>query len=111
MAKAPLFVVPVDFAPETEATVLAAFALAKKYGAHVDLLEVVLPRAPSLLGDRADVQSGTRLTSKRDWSWLEDSIDAAKRSGTNVRTVVYRGDAAKIIASYAQLTKSEAARH
>ena len=106
MAKAPLFVVPVDFAPETEATVLAAFALAKKCGAHIDLLEVVLPRAPSLLGDRADVRSGTRLTSKRDWSRLKDSIDAAKRSGTNVRTVVYRGDAAKIIASYAQLTRA-----
>ena len=44
MLKAPLFVVAVDFAPEMEATVSAAFALAKKRGAHVDLLEVVSPR-------------------------------------------------------------------
>ena len=49
MIKAPLFVVPVDFTPEMEATVSTAFALAKKCGAHVHLLEVVSPREPSLL--------------------------------------------------------------
>ena len=106
MVKAPLFVVPVDFAPEMEATVSAAFALAKQCGAHVHLLEVVSPRAPSLLDDRADVRLGGRVTSKRDWSRLEDSIHAAERGGIHVRTVAYRGDATKIIASYAQLTKA-----
>ena len=106
MVKAPLFVVPVDFAPEMEATVSAAFALAKKCGAHVHLLEVVSRRAPSLLDDRADVRLGGRITSKRDWSRLEDSIHAAERGGIHVRTVAYRGDATKIIASYAQLTKA-----
>ena len=58
LAKAPLFVVPVDFAPEMQATVSAAFALAKKCGAHVHLLEVVSPRAPSLLDDRPHVRLG-----------------------------------------------------
>ena len=106
MIKAPLFVVPVDFAPEMEATVSAAFALAKKCGAHVHLLEVVSPRPPSLLGDRADLRLGSRITSKRDWSRLEDSIHAAKRGRIDVRIVAYRGDAIKIIASYAQLTKA-----
>ena len=106
LAKAPLFVVAVDFAPEMEATVSAALALAKKCGARVHLHEVVLPRASSILDDRADIRSGSRITSKRDWSRLEDSIDAAERSGTHVRTVVYRGDATKIIASYARLTKA-----
>jgi nucleotide-binding universal stress UspA family protein len=106
LAKAPLFVVPVDFAPEMEATVSAVFALAKRCGAHVHLLEVVSPRAPILLDDRADVRSGSRITSRRDWSRLEDSIDAAERSRIRVRTVTYRGDATKIIPSYAQLTQA-----
>ena len=52
MLKAPLFVVPVDFSPEMEATVSAAFALAKECGAHVHLLEVVPLRGPSLLDDK-----------------------------------------------------------
>jgi hypothetical protein len=110
VAKAPLFVVPVDFAPETEATVLAACALAKKCGAHIDLLEVVLPRAPSLLGDRADVRSGTRLTSKRDCSRLEDSIDAAKRSHErpNCRLSGRRGQNHRVVCA---THESEAARH
>ena len=106
MAKAPLFVVPVDFSPEMEAIVSAAFAIAKKCGAHVHLLEVVSPRAPSLLDDSADVRLRTRITSKRDWSRLKDSIHAAERSRIDVQIVVYRGDAIKIIASYAQLTKA-----
>lgn len=41
MLKAPLFVVPVDFSCDMDATVSAAFALAKKRGADVHLLEVV----------------------------------------------------------------------
>ena len=90
MATPPLFVVPVDFAPEMESTVSAAVALAKKCGAHVHLLEVVSPRA----------------TSTRDWSRLEDSIRAAARGRTQVRPVTYRGDAADIIPAYAQLTKA-----
>src|SRR5688572_33437785 len=89
-----------------EATVSAAFALAKKCGAHVDLLEVVTPRAPSLVGYRADSRLGRRIASKRDWSRLDDSIHAAQRRGIHVRTVAYRGDATGIIASYAQLAKA-----
>jgi len=103
MLKAPLFVVPVDFSPEMEATVSAAFALAKKRGAHVDLIEVVSPRGPSLLDDKADFRLGGRVTSKRDWSRLEHLIDAVKRGGIHVRTVAYRGEATQIIPSYVQL--------
>ena len=106
MIKAPLFVVPVDFAPEMEATVSAAFALAKKCGAHVHLLEVVSPPAPSLLLDSPYVRLGTPIASKRDWSRLEDSMHAAERGRIPVRTVAYRGNATKIIASYAQLAKA-----
>ena len=47
MLKAPLFVVPVDFSCDMDATVSAAFALAKKRGADVHLLEVVPPRGAS----------------------------------------------------------------
>jgi hypothetical protein len=87
MLKAPLFVAPVDFAPEMEATVSAAFALAKKRGAHVDLLEVVSPRRPSLSGDGADVALGDPVTSTWDWARLKDSIRAAERGSIHVRTV------------------------
>ena len=107
MIKAPLFVVPVDFSPEMEATVSAAFALAKKCGAHVHLLEIVSPPAPSLLDGSAHIRLGTRIASKRDWSRLEDAMHAAEHGRIHVRTVAYRGDATKIIASYAQLTKAK----
>src|SRR6187397_2762215 len=100
MLKIPLFVVPVDFSPEMEATVSAAFALAKHCGADVHLLEVVPRRGPSLLDAKAETRLGGRVTSERDWSRLEDSIHAAERGHVHVRTVAYRGDATRIIASY-----------
>jgi nucleotide-binding universal stress UspA family protein len=106
LANTPLFVVPIDFAPEMEATVSAAFALAKKRGAHVHLLEVVTPRAPSLLDGTSGARLGNRITSKRDWSRLEDSMHAAERNRIPVRIVVYRGDAITTITSYVQLTKA-----
>jgi nucleotide-binding universal stress UspA family protein len=107
MAKAPLFVVPVDFAPEMEATVSAAFALAEKCGADVDLLKVIASRAPSLLEHQAVKRAGKRPSSTRDWSRLTAPITAAERSRIRVRTVAYRGDATKIILSYAQLTRAK----
>ena len=106
MLKAPLFVVPVDFSPDMEATVSAAFALAKKCGADVHLLEAVPPRGPSLLDTTMDIRLGSRVTSKRDWSRLEDSIDAAKRGRIHVRTVAYGGEATRIVTSYLQLVKA-----
>ena len=106
MIKAALFLLPVDFSPEMEATVSATFALAKKREAQVHLLEVVPPRAASVLDDRAELRLGSRITSKRDWSRLKDSISAAEDDGIHVRIVAYRGAAIKIIASYAQLTKA-----
>ena len=81
MLKTPLFVVPVDFSPEMEATVAAAFALAKGCGAHVDLLEVVPTRGPSMLDDKGPTGLGDRVTSSRDWSRLETPIELAKREG------------------------------
>ena len=105
MPKTPLFVVPVDFSPEMEAIVSAAFALARNCGADVDLLEVVR-RGSSLRDLVADVRLGGRVTSRGDWSRLEDAIDAAERGGIDVRVVAYRGDATKVISAYAQLTKA-----
>ena len=72
MAKSPLFVVPVDFSPDMEGTVSAAFALARRYGAEVHLLEVVSPRGASFLDD-APAQGG----SKGNRSRLEHAIKAA----------------------------------
>ena len=103
MVNATLFVVPVDFAPDMEATVSAAFALAKACGTHVQLLEVVSPRTRSLLGGRSHDGFGRPITSQRDWSRLAASISAAERGGTHVRSVSYPGDPLTIIASYAQL--------
>ena len=57
-AKHPLFVVPVDFSPEMERGVVAAFALAKRLDAEVHLLEVVPRRGRSLLEDEANPQVG-----------------------------------------------------
>jgi nucleotide-binding universal stress UspA family protein len=106
MRKAPLFVVPVDFAPEMEATVSAALALAKKRGTHVDLLEVVSRHRPSLLAERARLPLADPVTSTPDWPRLEDSIRAAERGGIHLRTVAYRGDPTQIIPSYLQLRKA-----
>ena len=107
MLKVPLFVVPVDFSPEMEATVSTAFALAQQCRAAVHLLEVVPARGPSLLDAKADIRLGSQVTSKRDWSRLKDSIHAAEGRRIHVRTVAYRGDATRIIASYVQLTKAK----
>ena len=106
MPKAPLFVVPVDFSPEMEPTVAGAFALAKQCGADVHLLEVVPHRRPSLLDIHPDIRAGGLVAITRDWSRLEDSIQAAVRARMQVRTVAYRGDATTIIASYVQLVKA-----
>jgi nucleotide-binding universal stress UspA family protein len=106
MRNAPLFVVPVDFSPDMEATVSAAFALAEKCGADVHLLEVVPPRGPSLLDTTTDTRLGGRVTSNRDWSRLEDSIEAAKGGRIHVRTVAYRGEATRIVTSYVHLVKA-----
>jgi universal stress protein A len=106
MRKAQVFVVPVDFSPEMEATTSTAFSLARQCGADVDLLEVVPPRGPSLLDAGADGRLGGRVPSKGDWSRLEDSIQAAERAGIHVRTVTYRGDAIRITTAYVQLVKA-----
>jgi nucleotide-binding universal stress UspA family protein len=106
MTKAPLFVVPVDFSPETEETVSGALALAKRCAADVHLLEVVRPRGSSLLDANVEIRSTGAVPSTRDWSRLEDSIRAAERGRTHVRTVAYRGDPATIVASYVQLVKA-----
>ena len=106
MPNAPLFVVPVDFAPEMEATVSAAFALAKECGTHVHLLEAVRSPGPSLFDQGASLQSAKQITSSGDWSRLEDSIHAAERRGTKVRVIAYRGDATTVIPSHLHLTKA-----
>ena len=106
MGKDPLFVVPVDFSSDTEATVSAAFGIARKCAAHVHLLEVVSPRGPSHFDAGANNRLEDRGTSKRDWSRLEELIHAAERRRIHVQTVAYRGDVNKTIGAYVQLTKA-----
>lgn len=67
-----LFVVPVDFSREMEATVSAAFALAKKREADVPLLEVVPPRGPSLLDTTTDIRLAGRDGRCRDCGETEN---------------------------------------
>ena len=111
MLKTPLFVVPVDFSPEMEATVAAAFALAKGCGAHVDLLEVVPTRGPSMLDDKGPTGLGDRVTSSRDWSRLETRIELAKREGIPVPAAAYRGDTNRIISLVRPAHEGKTARH
>jgi nucleotide-binding universal stress UspA family protein len=107
MRKAPVFVVPVDFSPDMESTTSAAFALAKQCGADVDVLEVVRARRPSVLAATAATRAPKPVASTRDWSRLEDSIDAAQRAGIRVRTVAHHGDPIRIITAYVQLVKGK----
>ena len=105
MPKEAVFVVPLDFSPDTEATVSAAVELARQRGAEVHLLEVTPNRGPSRL-DGADLGPAARVSSKQDWSRLEPSITAAQHRRIRVRAIAYRGDATKIIASHVQLTNA-----
>jgi len=106
MPNDPLFVVPVDFSPDTEATVSAAFAIARKCGADVHLLEVVSPRRASHFNVTTHNRVGSPVTSKRDWSRLKELIHAAERRRIHVETVAYRGEVSKTINAYVQLTKA-----
>ena len=106
MPKEAVFVVPLDFSPDTEATVSAAFALAQQCGTQVHLLEVAPNRGPSRLDAGGNQRKTTRLSPNQDWSRLEESIQAAQRRRIRVRAIAYRGDATKIIASYVQLTNA-----
>ena len=105
MQKHPLFVVPVDFSREMEIGVAATFALAKRRGAEVHLLEVARNRGPSLLDDTS-ARLDYRASSRKDWSRLEEGMHAAKRGGIRVRAVTFRGEATEVIAAYAQLKKA-----
>ena len=104
MAKAPVFVVPVDFSPGMEATVAAAFSVARHCGADVDVLEVQPPRRPSRLPDAAAMPLGNEV--KRAWSQLGQSIRTATSDGVRVRTIAYRGHALDTITAYMQLAKA-----
>lgn len=102
----PLFVVPVDFSMETEATLSTAFAIAYRCGARVHLLEVVPSRGPSHLDAGARSRFSSRITPKRDWSRIQESIHAAEQRRIDVHTVAYRGEAGTTIGAYMQLTKA-----
>ena len=89
-----------------EPTARAAITLARRHGAEVHLLEVVSPRAALQLDGGADKTSRGDVRSTHDRSRLTRSIEARDRELVKVRTVAYRGDAARIIPSYAQLVKA-----
>jgi nucleotide-binding universal stress UspA family protein len=106
MPKEAVFVVPLDFSSDTEATLSAAFELAKQRSAQVHLLEVTPNRGPSRFDEGADLRVSDRARSNQDWSRLEPSIEAAKERGIRVRAIAYRGDSTKIIASHVQLANA-----
>jgi len=105
MSRDPLFVVPVDFSPEMEATVSKAFSLARQCGADVHLLEVVPRARPSRTADWGHDHAGPFI-SRRDWSRLEHATQSAERHGIHARIVAYRGNAIEVISSYLQLTEA-----
>ena len=105
MPKSPIFVMPVDFAPEMEATVSAAVALAKHCSAELHLLEVVAPRAPLFLDDKRNTRSHPVMT-KGDWSRLVDLVRPAEVGRLRIRAFAYRGDPTEIVPAYLLLAKS-----
>jgi nucleotide-binding universal stress UspA family protein len=106
MLERPLLVVPVD--SSSDATVAYAFALAKRHGADVHLLQVVRPRRPSVF-DSPDLALAGQTSS----SHAPDQVDEpppseeltamAARNGVHVRNVTHKGRPARAIAAYAQL--------
>lgn len=105
MRKSPVFVVPVDFSPETESNVSAALAFAKHCGADVHLLEVIAVRPPSLLGEKRNSPAGRRVALS-DWSRLERLVRSAQSGRTHVRAFAYFGNATEIIPAYLLSVKS-----
>lgn len=99
-----LFVVPVDFAPDLEATVSAAFSVARHCGADVHLLDVQRPPRPSKTGDTAPIRLEDGV--ERDWSRLERLLRRAASDGLRVRTMTYRGNAIATIAAYVELARA-----
>jgi nucleotide-binding universal stress UspA family protein len=106
MRNDPLFIVPVDFSADTEATISAAFAIAAKCAARVHLLEVVSRRGASHFDVTTNHRVRSRVTPERDWSRLETLIHAARRQRIHVETAAYHGEASKTIVAYLQLTKA-----
>jgi nucleotide-binding universal stress UspA family protein len=106
MPREPVFVVPLDFSPDAEAAVPAAVDLARQRGAQVHLLDITPARKPSRLDDEGGARAPDRTSSTRDWSGIEPAIQAAQKRRVRVRAFAYRGDAATIIASHAQLTNA-----
>ena len=106
MSTSQMFVVPLDFSPETESTVSAALALARHCEAEVHLIEVVAPRPPSLLDEKRSYRDRRRVVTTSDWSRLETLVRAAERRRITVRAFAYRGDPTEIIPAYLLLVKS-----
>jgi len=108
----PLIVVPVDGSADGDTTVDYALALAGRRGADVDLLHVVRPRGPSVF-DNPDIavvgqtsSSGRVADSSDERASLKRPSVTAGPEGTHIRNVTSKGEPARAIAAYAQLSEA-----
>ena len=112
MRKRPLIVVPVDGSADGNTTVDYALALAARRRADVDLLHVVRPRGPSvfntpdivLVGQTSSFRHVADPSAER--ALPERSSVKAGPEGTGIRRVTYKGEPAKAIAAYAELSEA-----
>ena len=112
MRERPLIVVPVDGSADGDTTVDYALALAGRRGADVDLLHVVRPRGPSVF-DNPDIavvgqtsSSGRVADSSDKRASLKRPSVTAGPEGTHIRNVTSKGEPARAIAAYAQLSEA-----
>lgn len=112
MRERPLIVVPVDGSADGDTTVDYALALAARRRADVVLLHVVRPRGPSVF-ETPDIALIGQTSSSRhvadpsaERALPEGSSVSAGPEGTDIRRVTYKGEPAKAIAAYAELSEA-----
>ena len=112
MRERPLIVVPVDGSADRDTTVDYALALAARRRADVDLLHVVRPRGPSVFNTPDIALVGQTSSSRNvadpsaERALPERSSVTAGPEGTDIRRVTYKGEPAKAIAAYAELSEA-----
>lgn len=107
MLERPLLIVPVDSSSDT--TVAYAVSLAKRHGADLHLLHVMRSRGPSVFRspDLALVgQTSSSYVPGRgdEAAGSEKLASMAERHGVHVRNVTHKGEPARAIAAYTQLS-------
>lgn len=106
MSKRPVIVVPMESSRDMRGTIDAALAVARAFGADVDLLEVVAPRRPSYLDLGESRRSLDTASATGALANGRGPIRRGPRDKSGVRTVTYPGKPMEVIPAYAQLARA-----